>query len=110
VVVVAERNGEVIGFASGGDSRDADGQGEAEVYAVYVSPEEWGEGSGRELMNALEGLIANGRSVSLWVLAENRGAIGFYDAIGYAADGMEKEISIGGRKLVEVRMRKDNLR
>lgn len=105
-VLVAENDGDVVGFAAGGASRDADSEGDAEIYAIYVLPERWGCGVGRDLMVQLEETIASGRSVTLWVLRENDRANRFYERIGYRKDGAEKEIQIGGRSLIEVRMRK----
>jgi len=106
VVFVADKNAEVIGFASGGDSRDADRRGEVEVYAIYVLPEHWGRGIGRELLAKLETALANNRGVGLWVLRDNRQAIQFYEAAGYRVDGAEKEIRVWGKRLMEVRLGK----
>jgi GNAT superfamily N-acetyltransferase len=45
VILVAEREGEVVGFAAAGPSPDPQGAGE--LYAINVDPEHWGDGAGR---------------------------------------------------------------
>jgi ribosomal protein S18 acetylase RimI-like enzyme len=108
LVVTAVENGEVVGWASGGMSRDADAQGEAEVYAIYVSLECWTRGIGRQLMKAIEEAISPCPGVTLWVLGQNQRAIGFYRKIGYQFDGAEKTVQVGGASLSEVRLRKNS--
>ena len=105
-ILVAEKDGEVIGLASGGPSRDADATGDAEVYAIYVLPEHWGCGVGRELMAKMEDSLSDAHSTTLWVLRDNQRAIRFYERIGYRSDGAEKEIRLGGNGFLEVRFRK----
>ena len=45
---VAELDGDVVGFANVGESRDEAGEGE--LYTIYVDPSCWGRGVGRALM------------------------------------------------------------
>ena len=45
--IVAEVDGEIVGFVSVGASRDEDADGE--LYAIYVHPDHWGTGAGHEL-------------------------------------------------------------
>ena len=106
VVLVAEKEGEVVGWAAGGASRDDDARGEAEVYAIYILPEHWGGGVGRELMARMEEALGHGQDITLWVLQDNQRAIGFYEKVGYRPDGAKKEIPLGGSSLLEVRLRK----
>ncbi len=105
-VLVAAENGEVVGWASGGESRDADTKGESEVYAIYVSPDYWTRGFGRQLMMKIEDELSPFPAVRLWVLARNQNAIGFYRKIGYELDGTEKTIQIGSESLSELRLGK----
>jgi L-amino acid N-acyltransferase YncA len=105
-VLVAERAGTVVGFASAGPTRDrdADSRSVGEVYAVYVVPEEWGRGAGRRLLEgaltALEG--AGFGHAGLWVLETNAQARGFYEHLGWRVDGTTKEERFGER-VTEVR-------
>lgn len=103
---VAEKDGQIIGWISGGASRDADTPGDAEVYAIYVSPEHWDCGVGSELMAWMEDSWPEGQSTTLWVLRENQRAIRFYEKMGYRPDGTQKEIHLGGKSLSEIRFRK----
>jgi ribosomal protein S18 acetylase RimI-like enzyme len=50
VILVAERDGEVVGFAAAGPSPDPQGAGE--LYAINVDPDHWGGGAGRALLGA----------------------------------------------------------
>src|SRR5436190_16953005 len=43
-VLVAEHDGDVVGFASGGPSRSGDAAYPGEIYAIYVLPEHHGHG------------------------------------------------------------------
>ncbi|MES2659000.1 MAG: GNAT family N-acetyltransferase [Verrucomicrobiota bacterium] len=106
-VLVAVEHDEIVGWASGGESRDADTKGESEVYAIYVSPDHWTRGIGRQLMVRIENELSPFSGVRLWVLARNENAIGFYRRIGYEFDGAEKTIEIGGECLSELRLGKN---
>ena len=107
-VLVGTLDSAVAGFASFGRSRDADAApGSGELSALYVHPSAWSTGAGRELWrSAYERLHSQGfRSVGLWVLQQNARAIRFYSAAGFKVEaGSEKELELGGRKVVEVRM------
>jgi ribosomal protein S18 acetylase RimI-like enzyme len=104
VVLVSVRNGKLVGWASGGASRDADAKGGFEIYAIYVAPHYWRQGIGRELMKAVEDALSPCSGITLWVLRENQPAIGFYRRLGYKFDGAEKSVLLGGANLSEVRL------
>ena len=97
-----------VGFASLGPCRDADAPPQrGELWALYVHPDAWSTGVGRQLWHAaLERLQSQGfPSVSLWVLEQNARAIRFYSAAGLNVErGSEKEFELGGTKVREVRM------
>jgi len=104
-IFVVERRGQVRGFASGGPDRHGGTGGE--VYAVYVHPDCQGLGAGRLLLNAAGRFLAGAgfTEASLWVLADNQPARGFYEAQGWHADGTEKPWTPDGgtESLIEVR-------
>jgi ribosomal protein S18 acetylase RimI-like enzyme len=106
VNLVAVNRGRVVGWVSGGPSRDADLEGGSEVYAIYVSKEAWGQGVGRRLMKRIEKAISPCSSITLWVLRQNERAIGFYRGVGYEFDGAEKTVRFGDVALIEGRLRK----
>ena len=103
--LVFEADGQVRGFVSGGPSREGDTGGE--VYAIYVHPASQGQGAGRRLLAAAAGRLARGgfAEASLWVLAGNHSARGFYEAQGWRADGTEQpwRYDDSGPPLTEVR-------
>jgi GNAT superfamily N-acetyltransferase len=104
--IVAEVDGEIVGFVSVGPSTDADTDGE--LYAIYVSPAHWGTGVGRALMEAAEGRLRElgyGEAV-LWVLEDNPRARHFYEAAGWRADGTKRPIEIFSVTVPEVRYAK----
>lgn len=103
--VVVEDDGVVLGFASVGPSRDGDDAGE--LYAIYVDPDSWSTGAGRELMLRAEGLLeADYQEAILWVLEDNPRARRFYEAFGWAADGARKAVERLGVRAPEIRYRK----
>ena len=108
IVVVAIERGSIVGWASGGTCRDADATDESEIFAVYVSPECWARGVGRQLMTRIEEDILPFSAITLWVLTQNQRAIAFYRKIGYEFDGAEKSLQFAGVSLQEVRLRKAN--
>ncbi len=102
---VAERAGEVIGFASVGPSRDERGVGE--VYAIYVDPDSWSTGAGRALMARAEEVLRDRYSQgTLWVLEDNPLARRFYEIAGWVPDGAHKTEERWGVQAPEVRYRK----
>jgi ribosomal protein S18 acetylase RimI-like enzyme len=97
-VLVAEEDGVVAGFAASGDGR---------LYALYLLPEYWGRGLGRELHDrAVEEL--SGDSAVLWVLATNERAKAFYVRQGWVADGASQTETVddGRVTLEELRFRR----
>jgi len=60
--------------------------GDADIDAVFVEPDRWGEGIGRLLVAEAERRALNFRAARLHVIA-NRHALGFYRKLGFVADG-----------------------
>ena len=89
--LVAALDGKIVGFACYGKN-DAGGN---EIYALYVLKQAQGLGIGRKLMNAAIKKLGNEAPVSLWVLAGNDHAIGFYEHYGFRLDGARQEILLG---------------
>ena len=97
----------ILGFATVGPCRDGDRAraDQWELYGIYLHPKAWRHGVGRLLAaESLDLVPQTAVDVSLWVLEGNTGAIAFYDALGFAADGQDKRASIGGRSVRELRL------
>jgi GNAT superfamily N-acetyltransferase len=102
---VAERDGEVIGFASVGPNRDEHGLGE--LYAIYVDPDVWSTGTGRALIAEAERQLSSEYTEgTLWVLENNPRARRFYEEAGWHEDGGRKAEERWGVRAPEVRYRK----
>ncbi len=107
-VLVAEVDGEVVGFARISRCRDTDHgllHSVGEVQAIYLKPEAWGLGLGRILMARSEAnMVGRGfTNACLWVLESNLRARRFYEAAGWLPDGSEKAETQPGASLHEVR-------
>jgi ribosomal protein S18 acetylase RimI-like enzyme len=107
--VAVDENGVVVGWTDFGPSRDADGEGLGELYAIYLDPSHWGLGIGRGLLNdAVEKLRDRDYpAITLWVLEDNARTRRFYEKSGFNLDGKTKSVTIEGKKLVEIRYRLD---
>lgn len=84
--LVAEIGDEIVGFAHFGIGRDGTGRQttEGEIFMLYVATDWRDQGVGRALMKGAFAALQTGgeSSVSVWCLAENRAAIGFYQRLG----------------------------
>lgn len=83
-VYVAEDAEEgVVGFGSGGPSRESGLPYRGEIYTLYLRDEYHGQGVGRDLFRALieRSLSERGPSLIVWVLAGNPTRF-FYEALG----------------------------
>jgi GNAT superfamily N-acetyltransferase len=107
-VLVADVDGTVTGFASLGPSRDDDAHGAAELYAIYLLPDCYGQGLGRDLMTAsLQTAHRAGfTEATLWVLDTNERARRFYAAEGWTLDTMTRQDDSHGFPIDEVRYRR----
>ena len=109
-LLVAERDGRIVGFAAYGPHREPDLGAEAgELYAIYVAPEAWGTGAGRALIRAVaDGLRAAGHRVGiLKVLDANARARAFYEREGWAFDRVTEPYDADGTPVPESRYRAD---
>jgi ribosomal protein S18 acetylase RimI-like enzyme len=79
-----------------------------ELTSIYVSPQHWGTGVGRELLSAATEQLrqAGFTEATLWVLEGNTRARRFYASAGWRPDGARKDAVIAGVPVVEVRYRR----
>jgi GNAT superfamily N-acetyltransferase len=110
---IAEEGGRVTGFISLLPSRDADAPPPrfAEIAALYVHPDVWGQGCGRALVEAVLAHLRQTptESVIVWALTGNLGARHFYERLGFARDDGRRDITLFNVTQPEVRFR-HNLR
>jgi GNAT superfamily N-acetyltransferase len=91
---VAEIDGQFAGYCFvAAPSREPDlGPDVAELVAIYVEPDRWGQGAGTALMRAAMDRLSElpYREVFLWTFKGNDPAIAFYERQGWKADGEQK--------------------
>jgi ribosomal protein S18 acetylase RimI-like enzyme len=106
---VAEFDGRIAGFLTLGACRDSDVKRSTtgEIWGIYILPEVWRRGVGRFLCEQGQNMFAsmNFTAATLWVLEANLPARGFYEAMGFKADGATKELILG-IPLTAIRYRK----
>jgi GNAT superfamily N-acetyltransferase len=91
VILVAEVDGVLSGFAAAGHARGDDELGLGELYAINVDPPAWGRGAGRALLAAATAwLDARFATSILWVVDRNQRARSLYERAGWTADGATK--------------------
>ena len=93
----------IVGFITGGPERTGDANFTGELYAVYVRDDHCRRGIGAALIRQWAACLrnANLNSALVWVLAENKPAITFYERLG-ARLVREQTIQIGGAALKEL--------
>ena len=92
-MLLAEEDGELLGFSTSGECRDEDaGASIGEIRSFFVAAGRWGEGIGRALMTAaLDSLRERGcNEATLWSFAANERANAFYARAGFTPDGAVK--------------------
>jgi L-amino acid N-acyltransferase YncA len=99
---VAEEDGQIIGFASGGPERENHPLYKGELYAIYLLSRWQGQGVGRLLARSVVTrlLSADIHTMMVWVLSTN-GSRGFYERLGGKLFA-EKPITIGDATVSEV--------
>ena len=97
----------IIGFASGGMSRDEMPYltEVGEVYQLFVDPECWSQGIRTNLIDHVSrDLREHGfERVTLWVLADDAEARKFMAHLGWSADGATRFEECGGAQVEQIR-------
>lgn len=110
-VAVVEQQGRISGFAAYGPERERSRghTGRGEVYAFYLHPECWGDGSAAALIDHTEERLgAEGFAEAvLWVLDDNPRARAFYERHGWSPSGVTGEFDAAGLRVAEVEYRKE---
>jgi GNAT superfamily N-acetyltransferase len=94
VVLVAEREGELVGMAHIAPSEAANAPHRAEVQRVTVAEEARGAGLGRQLMAAVEETALERGITLVWLTThDGADACAFYESLGYTQLGVMPEYS-----------------
>jgi ribosomal protein S18 acetylase RimI-like enzyme len=86
VVVATGSDGDIVGFASAGPTRDEDAPTPWELYAINVAAHHQGSGLADDLMS----VTAGDRDLTLWVVRANTRAQAFYRRYGFGVEGATK--------------------
>ncbi len=107
-VAVDETDG-VVGFASGGPSRDRELNATGEIYALYLLDSHHGAGAGKALFLRLARKLRRecGNSLTVWVLARNPSRF-FYEALGGRRSAVRME-RVGKEEVEAVAYEWDNV-
>ena len=102
LICVAETDGTIIGFASGGPIRKPKANCDAELYAIYLLSEMQHRGVGQKLVAHVEHQLIqhNHKQILAWVLRDNPATL-FYAHLGGEIVA-EDLIEIGGVTLPEL--------
>jgi GNAT superfamily N-acetyltransferase len=97
-VYVAESGKGLAGYVVFGTCRDEDAVKMHEICAIYVQPESYRKGIGRQLMEVAEKFLLNTfpGDIAVWVFEENHSSRSFYSGMGYAPDGKRKRLKFTG--------------
>lgn len=107
--LVAIRAGQIVGWSSLGQGRDAGSENDGEIYGIYADPHAWSTGVGHALITSSERMLgeAGYARIYLWVLDGNERADSFYERHDFRADGALKRDERPGHTLLEHRRMKN---
>lgn len=102
LVLIAEKNGQIVGFAHAGANRETLEECDGELYSIYLLRDAQRHGAGTALLRAISAALEERgfKSMAVWVLERNP-ARSFYERMG-AFLSASKVIEIGGVRLMEV--------
>ena len=86
VLVATGPDGEIVGFAAAGPTRDEDAPTDWELYAINVLADHHGTGVADQLIIA----VLAERPATLWVVNDNARAEAFYRRHGFSVEGATK--------------------
>ena len=99
------RSAIIMGFATVMPVTDSEMPGYGELCALYIDPQQWGQGIGVALLSAARAqMLEQGlRHAILWVLTGNVRAERFYQHHGWAADGIRRKATVWDIEVDEIR-------
>jgi ribosomal protein S18 acetylase RimI-like enzyme len=109
--LVCEIGGKIIGFTThrpcGDEDKDRSSVGE--LLAIYLLPEYWGKGIGKQMLDEVINHFKQQAvsEISLWVIESNQRARRFYELAGFQSDGVKKSETKLGTSVVLMRYVRD---
>lgn len=103
---IAEEDGAIAGYVFvAAPGREDEDEGEAELVAIYVSPDHWRRGIGRALIEAAvtDARGAGYERIALWSFEQNAQALAFYDALGWEQTAERRPHRATGAPTVKLR-------
>lgn len=104
--LIAEVDGNVVGFACYHKCRSTGFEEYGEISAIYILKKYHKNGIGKMLMDKCFEKLSKYKGIVLWVLDTNKNAIKFYENYGFSLDGGTKE-AVLVTPITELRMKKD---
>ena len=102
--IVAEIDGEIVGFIAVGPSREIEDANQGEVYAIYVNSKDQNQGLGSKLMHQGLSFLKDEKFVGtiLWVLDKNSRTREWYESLGWKSREKSKIDKRVDFELVEI--------
>ena len=103
-VIVAEKNGKVVGFGAYGIFKPKVGYRFSVEHSVYVNRQFVGQGIGKQLLSQLieTAKLQKMHTMVGYIDTENKGSIAFHQLFGFAEIGVLKEIGFKFGKRLNV--------
>jgi ribosomal protein S18 acetylase RimI-like enzyme len=99
--LVADDNGQIVGFSYYRTCCDEDLVAAGEVMAIYVLKSHQHQGVGRRLMESSLEKLTHYSKVVVWVLKQNLPAIRFYERMGFQMDSTMKSVRVMDKVVLE---------
>ena len=103
-VIVAEKNGTILGYCKYDDNVVYENNIDSEIIALYVDCDNFGNGIGKELLEYVKKELKskNKTKMIIWCLEENKNARKFYEKMGGSILADEKYYEKNGKKYREI--------
>ena len=101
---VFKQDGRIVGLVNFGACRDELDGRTGEIRSIYVLPDCWNLGIGRQLFLAAKDALQKQGYVRwiVWTLVDNLRARRFYEKLGMTNTARTRRMELGGRDLLEV--------
>jgi ribosomal protein S18 acetylase RimI-like enzyme len=100
VAAAVDGGGTIIGLATAGATRDADARTPWELYSIHVTAPQQGSGVADDLIGTVAG--DGDGDTTVWVLAQNTRAQGFYRRHGFTIEGASAADEVTGARQIRM--------